>query len=111
MKIIFGSTYSVGFATSANEAGHAMEIFEPGVVFFELRQADMGQLAQVVDALAKYCGDSALIVAASKNTRELEMFARSNNVFYYMLRPFNLKELWDAIECGFKSVEKKSQEQ
>lgn len=106
MNRIFGSTYSVGFAASADEAGHAMETFDPRVVFFELRQADMKQLAQVFDALAKYCGDSVLIVAVSENTRELERYARSNNVFYYMLRPFNLKELWDAIESGFKIVEK-----
>lgn len=101
MNRIFGSTYSTDFAFSAEGAASAMKRFEPGVVFFELRQADIAQLALIFDAKAKYCPNSALIVAASENTRELERYARLNSVFYYMLRPFNLKELWDAIEWGF----------
>lgn len=106
MNRIFGSTYSVSFAKSVDEAGEVMKSFEPWAVFFELRQADRDQLTKVVDALKRYCSDSPLIVAVSENSRELEKYARCNNIFYYMLRPFNLKELWDAIECAFVAYEK-----
>jgi DNA-binding NtrC family response regulator len=106
MNRIFGSTYSVGFAKNIDEAGEVMKIFEPGVVFFELRQADVNQLALVFDSLKGLRPDTPLIVAVSENNRELERYARENNIFYYMLRPFNLKELWDAIECGFVTYEK-----
>lgn len=106
MNRIFGTTYSIGFGKSVDEAVAVMKIFEPGVVFFELRQADVNQLTLVVDSVKKLRLDTPLIVAVSENNRELERYARENNIFYYMLRPFNLKELWDAIECGFVTYEK-----
>jgi DNA-binding NtrC family response regulator len=106
MNRIFRSTYSVGFAKSVNEVGEVMKSFKPGVVFFELRQADRDQLTLVFSALKKFSSDSPLIVVVSENNRELERYARCNNIFYYMLRPFNLKELWDTIEYAFIAYEK-----
>jgi DNA-binding NtrC family response regulator len=106
MDRIFGSTYSVWFAKSVDDSGEVIISIEPWVVFFELRQADMDQLTSIVDCLKKSSPYTKLIVAVSENSRELERYARCNNIFYYMLRPFNLKELWDAVECGFTSYEK-----
>jgi DNA-binding NtrC family response regulator len=105
MGRIFGSTYSIAFAANGEESRSVMKEFVPGVVYFELRQADTAQFSRVFDAMVENCPHSALIVAVTENTREFERFIRSHNVFYFMLRPFNLKELWDAVESGFKAAE------
>jgi hypothetical protein len=58
------------------------------------------------ESLKEVSYDSAVIISVSENTRELEKLIRSKNVFYYMLRPFNLKELWDAVESGARQFVK-----
>jgi DNA-binding NtrC family response regulator len=107
MDCIFGSTYSIWFAKNVYDAGEVMKYFKPGVVFFELRQADKSQLTLIVDSVRMFCPDTPLIVAVTGNNKELECYARENKTFYYMLRPFNLKELCDAVECAFVDYEKK----
>jgi len=108
MGRIFSSTYEMAYAACIEDAGKVMQEFKPGVVYFEVRCTDTGQFTAVADAMATYCPQSSLIVAVLDNSREFERFIRSREVFYYMLRPFNLKELWDAVESGFKVFEKKT---
>lgn len=104
MGCIFGATYSMAFAENIEKAEIIMKWFKPGVVFFELRQPNINQLSILIDTINLCCPDSALIVSVSINTKELERYARRNRVFYYLIRPSNLREIWESIEWGFKNV-------
>lgn len=106
MQRIFGKTYSVKLARSVNFATKVIQTFDPAVVFYELRNYDLRQINELFAAIGKISPDVAVIISVSENTRELEKYIRSKNVFYYMLRPFNLKELWDAVESGSRYFEK-----
>lgn len=106
MDRVFGTTYTVKLAKDVCDAKKVMKSFEPAVVFYEIRKNDAKQIDELFNVLeTKYPG-TAIIVSVSDNTRELEMKIRSRKLFYYMLRPFNLKELWDAVESGCKYYDK-----
>lgn|GEM_PF-3292355 len=106
MRLIFGKTYSVKLTKSISCAEKVSRSFDPAVVFYELRNNDIRQIFELFAAMEKISPDAAVIISVSENSRELEKLIRSKNVFYYMLRPFNLKELWDAVESGCKHHEK-----
>lgn len=106
MHRIFGKTYSVKLTKDINAAKMVVKNFDPAVVFYELRNNDIDQINNLFAAMGELSPDAAVIISVSENTRDLEKLIRSKNVFYYMLRPFNLKELWDAIESGSRHFEK-----
>lgn len=106
MRSIFGKTYSVKLTKCVNDAAKVIKTFDPGVVFYELRNSDIRPINELFAAMEKISPDAAVIISVSENTRELEKLIRSKNVFYYMLRPFNLKELWDAVESGARQFVK-----
>lgn len=106
MNRIFGKTYSIKLTKDVHVAARMMESFDPSVVFYELRDNDISQINKLFAVMGKISPDAAVIISVSDNTRELEKLIRSKNVFYYMLRPFNLKELWDAVESGSRHFEK-----
>lgn len=106
MRLIFGKTYSIKLTKSISCAEKVSRSFDPAVVFYELRNNDIRQIFELFAAMEKISPDAAVIISVSENTRELEKLIRSKNVFYYMLRPFNLKELWDAVESGARQFVK-----
>jgi len=106
MNRIFGKTYSIKLTKDVHAAAKLMTSFDPAVVFYEMRNNDIRQINELFTAMGMISPDAAVIISVSENTRELEKLIRSKNVFYYMLRPFNLKELWDAVESGCIHFEK-----
>lgn len=106
MHRIFGKTYIVKLSRGVNYAEKVIGDFDPAVVFYELRNNDISQINELFAIMEKISPDAAVIISVSENTRELEKLIRSKNVFYYMLRPFNLKELWDAVESGARQFVK-----
>jgi DNA-binding NtrC family response regulator len=106
MHRIFGKTYIVKLSRGVNYAEKVIGDFDPAVVFYELRNNDISQINELFAIMEKISPDAAVIISVSDNTRDLEKLIRSKNVFYYMLRPFNLKELWDAVDSGCKHFEK-----
>lgn len=105
----FNSICSIKFAPTLSRAEKILKSFQPGIVFFELRSADINQLSEMFHAVHIYSPESFVIVSVSENTDELERYARINSVFYYMIRPFNLNELWDAVSYGFRAIESRPQ--
>lgn len=106
MRRIFRKGYLVKLTKDMSAAAKVMKTFDPAVVFYELRNNDVRQINELFCEIGKKTPDAAVIISVSENTRELEKLIRSKNVFYYMLRPFNLKELWDAVDSGCKHYEK-----
>jgi len=106
MYRIFGKTYLVKLTKDVHASKKVMESFDPAVVFYELRNNDIDKINELFTTVGKISPDAAIIISVSENTRELEKLIRSKNVIYYMLRPFNLKELWDVVESGSRHFEK-----
>jgi len=106
MYRIFGKTYLVKLTKDVHALKKVMESFDPAVVFYELRNNDIDKINELFTTVDKISPDAAIIISVSENTRELEKLIRSKNVIYYMLRPFNLKELWDVVESGSRHFEK-----
>ncbi len=104
MAKIFSGTYELSYAVSANDCFVICKEFLPDVVYFELRKPEIKQLEIVCNALREYRPGIPFIISATENSLDLERFARVNRVFYYMIRPFNLKELWDSIASAFYKV-------
>ncbi len=104
MAKIFSGTYELSYAVTVADCFSSCQEFLPDVVYFELRKPEMEQLETVCESLQKYRPGIPFIVSATENTLELERFARVNRVFYYMIRPFNLRELWDSMASAFYQV-------
>ncbi len=104
MAKIFSGTYELSYAVTVNECFAMCKEFLPDVIYFELRKPEIEQLDTVCNALREYRPGIPFIVSATENSLKLERFARVNGVFYYMIRPFNLRELWDSMASAFFQV-------
>jgi DNA-binding NtrC family response regulator len=98
---IFSGKYEMAFTANIKELEPVCIFFQPDVILYEMRQKDIDELASVLikTRLQKY--SPPLVIVISENSFELEKAARSYGAFYCLIRPFNLKELWDALEAAF----------
>ena len=106
MRRIFSSISDVCLINSVTEIDSTLKSFKPDVVYFEMRLPQKDQLSKLFRVLKRKSPASLVIISVTENSVEIERYARINNVFYYLIRPFNLKELWDVIECGFETAKK-----
>lgn len=101
MAKVFSQYYDIVFAEHPAECSDALIKFQPDVVLFELRVPKLGLLEMVCEAV-KSCNPSIpMLVSVSYNNIELERYAREHKIFYFMIRPFNYKELCEALEAAF----------
>ena len=107
MRRIFMSLSIVGFADEPDKLREKLLDFSPHVIFYELRTPDEDSLKMFFSECKKHTPEALTILSITENSLELEKYARVSGVFYYLIRPFNLKELWDAVECAFACAAKK----
>ena len=103
---IFSSKYDLAFAENLFEFETSCEGFKPNVVLFELREPNEWQLREAAIVCKFRCPPLPLVLVISENSMELEATARSYGVFYCLIRPFNLKELWDVLDAAFAFANK-----
>ena len=58
---------------------------------------------QVIAAIKEISPKFPIIVITGDNSIELEREIRSRGVFYYFIKPFDMKELNEVLESAFKS--------
>lgn len=108
MEKIFSEYYQVSIAENVQDFYCKYRKIRPQVIYYELRTPCSEMLQEIYGIIkSKPYMHPHLIIAATENTYDIEQFARINGVFYYLIRPFNLKELWDALESAFRDKEKK----
>jgi DNA-binding NtrC family response regulator len=101
MVKIFKGKYVLSFAHNEETCERACQEYRPDVTLYEMREPQESHLSLVCESIRSVNPDIPLIVIASYNTIELERYARMQGVFYYLIRPFNLKELWDVLDAAF----------
>ncbi len=102
MSKVLNSNYETCFAEDIEDAKRYCHKFYPGVIFFNMPFSDI-KLLQILKELIKECGkDIPVIVSVSDNSIEFERAVREEGVFYYLIRPLNLQELWDVLDAAFK---------
>lgn len=97
---VFAGKYDMQFAISALEAGLVDRTFHPDVVLFEMRTNEEENLSDMLVFTQLHKPPLPLVVVFSHDSIELEKVAREYGAFYCMLRPFNLKELWDVLDAA-----------
>ena len=98
---IFSGKYEMGFENSANGLEHGCQIMMPNVILFEKRTPETNDLRDLLIKARLHNPSLPVVVIISNNSLELETVARSCGAFYCMIRPFNLKELWDILAAAF----------
>lgn len=104
MEKVFSGFYELFFAVNNPDSVIQCGRHQPDVVYYELRAPDLNALRSICDTVSGLSPSPPLIVAISENSVELERYARIRQVFYFLIRPFNLAELWDALESAFAFV-------
>lgn len=107
MAKVFSAEYHVRFANNPQTSLEVCQEFQPQVLLFELRTRDQISLQEMCYVRDQYNPLIPLLVVVSNNAYELEQFARMQQVFYYLIRPFNFKELWDSLEDAFSYFNKR----
>ncbi len=108
MAKVYSAEYFTLFAAYPNDCLDACVRFNPGVVVYEMRKPNIEALRLFCNAIIKFNPTLPFIVIVSHNTIELERFARLQGAFYYLIRPFNFQELWDALDAAFIHSMKKT---
>jgi DNA-binding NtrC family response regulator len=98
---IFHGKYELAFASNASELEPMLNFFSPEVILYEIMQDSIEQITDVLVKTGLQQYQPPLVLVISENSMELEKAARACGVFYCLIRPFNLKELWDALEAAF----------
>ena len=98
---IFSGKYEMAFAENLSEFQSSIDAIKPEVVLYELRTSNECELRDAIVATKLRGTPLPLVLVISENSVELEATARDYGVFYCLIRPFNLKELWDVLEAAF----------
>jgi len=101
---LFKDTYNLSFCTSAFDLGRIVSEIKPDITLYEMRKNDIKDLSLVFSTIEEHSPHMPIIVVISENTLEIETQARILGAYYILIRPFNLKELWDALESAFGYV-------
>jgi len=98
---IFSGKYKLDFVASVLDVNYKFMVSEPDVVLYEMRVPNIDDLADVIINTQSKNPPVPLVLIISENSIEIETFARIYKVFYCLIRPFNLKELWNVLESAF----------
>lgn len=102
MNRVFCSHFEVRLEENVWALSSVLRCFCPDVVLLESCSGALGQLTAACDALYDVDPHIPLLVSVNDNSKLLERNIRQKRVFYYMVRPYNLRELWDAVECAYE---------
>jgi len=105
MNKIFGNTYEISASENVKGFINNIEANVIDVIYYEFRKANLSELKMFCQTIKTIDKIIPWIIVISENSIEIEQYARINNAFYCMIRPFNLKELWDVIEAATNKLE------
>lgn len=97
---MFTRTYDIHFVENKKYCSLWCRALHPEVVYAEFRVPDIPSIRRLHDTFTYYHPLTPLIIATGNNNPDLEQFIRIRGMFYYLVRPFTLAELWDALEAA-----------
>jgi DNA-binding response OmpR family regulator len=99
---VFSGAYSLYLARDMHEASALARFFVPDAVVYTIPVCDDAAMEQL-EFLRRGRGiEIPVIVIVPENTIEFERAVRQRGVFYYLVKPYDLRELVGAVRsaCG-----------
>jgi len=97
---VFSDLYEIKFTINVNEATETIKEYQPSALIYDMPLTDMGSFRKLNEANSHNGNSIPLILIVSDNSLEFERMARENRVFYYLIKPFDFKELSEAIHSA-----------
>ena len=99
---VFSDQFRIKFAVNTCDALDVTARFPPEVIVYDMGVPDAGALASLQETLrieAKnfFRHNTPLILIVSDNSISFERTARELGVYYFLIKPFEFKELSEAI--------------
>ena len=104
---VLSDSYEIKFAVNVTDAIESSIALSPDAIVFDMNLPDIGALRSFGEAKDRWSYDIPLILIVSENSLEFERLAREQGIFYYMIKPFDFKELSEAIHSASSFAAKK----
>lgn len=100
---ILSDSYDIKIITTSRGIKNVYRDFQPQVILFDMRLFDIKELQTVISLKNSYDEKVPVIVIVSDTTPHIEKSVRQLGIFYYMVKPYDLKELDEVLQGAFRT--------
>ena len=95
--------YSCVFFPQVKDVLPQLNTLEPALILYDMELAPPNEFVALKKSIGeKFTYEIPIVVMVSENSLEKERFARELQVFYYLIKPFELQELDEVIYHALK---------
>lgn len=109
LKKIFSEKFVLHFCRYAEESMDVCKSFRPDTILYDMVIPDLELLKNVMSCRKPFNYEIPVVVIVSDNSLQFERLARQHKVSYYMIRPYDFRELEEALESCVKYSIKNSE--
>lgn len=102
LSAAFSGRYSLFFTGGVDQALQIGRTVPHKVAIFDASDANPRELSELHRFKSGYSPERPIILLSSKNSIEIEMAVAVIGVFYYLIRPYSVKDLEELIEAGLR---------
>ncbi len=99
---ILADSYDIKFTADSRGIEDIYRDFRPQVVLFDMRLYDINELRTVISLKNSYDEKVLVIVIVTDTTVHVEKSVRQLGIFYYMVKPYDFKELIGVLQEAFR---------
>ena len=99
---ILSDSYDIKIITTSRGIKNVYRDFKPQVILFDMRLFDIKELQTIISFKNSYDEKVPVIVIVSDTTPHIEKSVRQLGIFYYMVKPYDLKELDEVLQGAFR---------
>ncbi len=94
---VFSGLFEIKFASDYKDAIEGLYEFDPEVVIYDVHVLNPDDLLRLNGAIKQCIYPVPVVLVVSDNNLEMERFARVQNVFFYLIRPYEFRVLEEAL--------------
>jgi DNA-binding NtrC family response regulator len=98
---ILSDSYEVKIMATSRGGAKACRDFQPQVILFDMRLHDIRDLQNFIAVKNSYDEKVPVIVIVSDTTPDMEQSVRKLGIFYYLVKPYDFKELGEVLQGAF----------
>ncbi|MBN1576245.1 MAG: response regulator [Chitinispirillaceae bacterium] len=98
---IFADSYEMKIMADSRGIEDIYRDFRPQVVLIDMRRTDINELRDVITLKNSYDEKVPVIVIVTDTTPDIEISVRQLGIFYYMVKPYDLRKLSDVLQGAF----------
>ena len=107
---VLSDRYDIYFSVNIKSAHETYQEVEPQIVLLHVQLPDIETLEEFCKIKKQWQVGLPVILIISENSLEFERYARTQNIFfYYMIKPYDFKELEEVLVSAMRlSLKNKS---